>query len=353
MHLLSLRLCRFRNYGEETLTFSPKANLFTGDNAQGKTNLLEAVYLLITGRSFRTRSLTDLIQQGEETLYLEAQFESHSIPQTLTFALSPTEKRIVHNSAPLSTPLGLLRGVLLSPEDRSLITGSPALRRRYLDLHLAQLDPLYIRALSRYMRALKHRNHLLRSHHHTTLDTWEAHLAKEAATLTQIRAQATLKLEKPLQEIHNRLTMGRDPVALTYRPTLTTDPDENARAYRKARPRELLMGHTLIGPHRDDLLITIAGQEARAFGSEGQKMSCAFSLKLAEWEHLNARSEEVPLLLVDDFGLGLDGKRRGALQELVEEKGQLLITSPEAIPLNGESKAYTITNGTLAQPAHL
>ncbi|MGE3953794.1 MAG: DNA replication/repair protein RecF [Parachlamydiales bacterium] len=351
MHLLSLRLRHFRNYGEELFSLSPGANLFIGDNAQGKTNLLEAVYLLITGRSFRTRTLPDLIQQGEETLFVEAHFEKHTLSQSLTFALSKTEKRLLHNGTPLTSPLGLLRGVLLSPEDRALITGSPALRRRYLDLQLAQIDPLYVRALSRYTRALKHRNQLLRSHCHATLDTWEAYLAKEAATLTAIRSRAVPLLAAPFQENHTLLTGGDDRVTLTYQPTLTSDPRENALAYAKARPRELLMGHTLIGPHRDDLLITIAGKEARHFGSEGQKMSCTASLKLAEWDHLNSRSEEKPLLLVDDIGLGLDRQRKGRLLDLIEERGQLLITSPEVLPVSGA--IYSIRSGRLDQPAHL
>lgn len=174
--LKRLYLHHFRSYERKEFSFQPGINVIRGDNARGKTNLLEAVYLLSTGRSFRTVQLTDLIRHGEPFFYLEADFSTGPVTQHLKVSFDGQVKRVEHDGATYSqfTPLlGLFPTVLHVPEDIELITGSPTQRRRFLDLHIAQTDPLYIFHLARYFKAMRQRNVLLRQHKEATIESWE------------------------------------------------------------------------------------------------------------------------------------------------------------------------------------
>lgn len=180
----TLFLRDFRNYKEAAITFSPKVNTIWGDNAQGKTNILEAIYLLITGRSFRTPHLSDLIRFNTHSFYIKALFEKNGIEQTLTFSFDGEGRKIVHNSTPLptlSSLLGILNGVVLSSEDLSIVSGTPQSRRQFLDLLISQSNPLYLHHLCRYIQAMKQRNALLKRNYLQTITIWEEQMAPHAA----------------------------------------------------------------------------------------------------------------------------------------------------------------------------
>ncbi len=342
MTIKRIYLHNFRNYEEAAVDFSPKVNLFVGDNAQGKSNLLEAICLLMTGRSFRTSHLPELIHFGASAFHLEALFEKNGVEQLLKFSFDGSERKVIHNATPLpsvSALLGILQGVVLSPEDNSLIKGGPQGRRHFLDLLLAQANPLYLHHLARYMRAMKQRNVLLKKKQLETLFVWEEQMALSAPFLTCRRAETTLALETLSQSE----TFSSEKISLHFRSSAlhAVGPNEAAlknyylKQFEKQRKRESELGVTLSGPHRDDLEICLQGQEARHFASEGQQRSCVATLKLAQWKWLQQLIDAPPTLCIDDIGISFDPKREAELYRRTEQLGQVFITTARTPNFSG------------------
>ncbi|HEX4839074.1 MAG TPA: DNA replication and repair protein RecF [Rhabdochlamydiaceae bacterium] len=324
MFIQRLYLRHFRNYSEADVSFSQDVNLIRGSNAQGKTNLLEALYLLGTGRSFRTPHLKEMIQNDASFFFIEAEFLKDGIAQRIRLSFDGEIKKLDYNNtsyAHFSNLLGLLPIVLLAPEDVLLITGAPAERRRFLDIHLAQSDPLYVYHLTRYHKAVKHRNFLLRKKTTASIETWESLMVISAAYLRQKRQETVTTLIEGLKAGMLELSNQSDLLEIKYNSSYT----EN---YLYHRAKELILGTTLIGPHRDDLEILINGQEARSFASQGQLRSAVAAMRLAQWHHLKDRHQAPPLFCIDDFGVHLDGARREALLEKIAGFGQVFLTSP-------------------------
>ncbi len=322
--LVSLYLHNFRNYKEVEVTFSPEINFIHGDNAQGKTNLLEAIYLLSTGRSFRTTHLSELISQGESFFYLQASFMKDGLSQTLSLSFDGTTKKMDYNNTSyphFTNLLGLLPTVLLTPEDSVLITGSPRERRRFLDIHIGQIDPLYVYHLNRYTKALKQRNCLLKQHALDGIESWEAILLSSSLYIHKKRSELIATLTNPTNQAMQWMSHNQDSLELTYLPSLTDN-------YEKLRPKELSVGLTLIGPHRDDMLIHINHQDSKIFSSQGQKRCAVIALRLGEWAHFHEINSAPPLLSIDDFGLHLDATRNKLLLSSLSQFGQVFITSP-------------------------
>ncbi len=346
----ALFLRDFRNYKQAVITFSPKVNVILGDNAQGKTNLLEAIYLLITGRSFRTSHLSELIRFGAHAFYLEALFEKNGIEQTLKFSFDGEGRTIIHNFTllpSLSSLIGILHGVVLSPEDRNLVKGGPQARRQFLDLLIAQSNPLYLHHLSRYIKAMKQRNALLKTKSLKTIAIWEEQMAPSAAFLTHRRSQTV----KELESLSQSETMASDQLALAYRSSapLSSAYEQLTHyfltQFEKQRPRECELGSTLSGPHRDDLTIMLHDKEACKFASEGQQRSCITSLKLAHWKWLQQLLEEQPILCIDDVGVSFDRTREEELFKRINSLGQVFITS--ARPTGVEGHLIHIESGSV------
>ena len=322
--LSSLYLRNFRNYEEAEVIFNDKINFIQGDNAQGKTNLLEAIYLLSTGRSFRTAHLSDLILKGQSFFYLQAHFIKDEIPQTVTLSFDGTVKKMEYNNtvyAHFTNLLGLLPTVLVAPEDIELIVGSPGERRRFLDIHLGQIDPLYVYHLNRYTKALKQRNYLLKHKKLEGIESWETLLIHSSLYIQSKRAQLIEALRDLADHTMKSISETEDSLALTYLPSTT-------ESYQKLRSKELILGVTLAGPHRDDILIQINGQDAKAFSSQGQKRSAVIALRLGEWANFNQINSQPPLLSIDDFGVHLDDKRNDKLLSGLPQFGQVFVTSP-------------------------
>jgi DNA replication and repair protein RecF len=334
MELKSLYLRNFRNYEEATVAFSPGLNVIYGENAQGKTNLLEAIHLLITGRSFRTHHMRDLIRFKAPSFYLEAHFEKNGVDQLLKLNFDGEGRTLIHNATPLpslSSLLGILNGVIVSPEDHELVKGGPAARRQFLDLQIACESPLYLHHLSRYTRAMKQRNTLLRRKKIETIEIWEEQMAESAAYLTRKRLETVEALEKeePLKNHVDSITLSYQTASPVNRGAETLKA-YFIKQYERYRPREVEQGSTLVGPHRDDLMIYVSGKEARLFASEGQTRSCATGLRLAQWARLKTITEETPILCVDDVGISLDANREHSLYKRLGSLGQVFITSPKS-----------------------
>lgn len=357
--ICSLLLRNFRNYREAQIQFSPGVNLFYGRNAEGKTNLLEAIYFLSTGRSFRTSRLDELIIQGERYFYLEAVFVKDNIEQTIKISFDGTSRRLQLNATTYRGflhLLGLLPHILYTPEDIDLVRGGPTERRRFLDLHLAQIDPLYVHHWIRYNRAMKQRNCLLRSPDASGIESWEAIMAQSGAYLVQKRERAVADLVPYVEQTLKRFSADQELLSLLYRPAGihgNLKPEEYADKLRKSmethRKKEAMLGMTLSGPHRDDLRLEISGKDVRAYASEGQKRSCIAAMRLGQWERYQAMNGSPPLLSIDDFGAHLDKDRQDRLNAELTRMGQVFLTSPfddHAIS-SGSFAKFHIEQGTI------
>lgn len=341
----------FRAYEEAYFEFNPHVNLICGANAQGKTSLIEAIHCLVLGRSFRSRQSAELIKHGTASFHIEGKFLKHGIEQSLKMTFNGQERCLIYNSTPLptlSSLLGILPGVVIAPDDFYLIKGPPLLRRQFLDIQIAQSDPLYVHHLTRYSKAIRQRNQLLKSKQLATIESWERELSQAAAYIYIQRRRTVQELHKYCQTLYQRLTSESEPFEVHYKglPPQLEQPDEikdyQLKQFQKYRLREVALGYTLTGPHKDDLFFTIKGKDVRDFASEGQQRSCVTTLRLAEWQRLSQTGGEMPLMIIDDIGLSLDTSRRHQLLEKLIELGQIFLTSTDEMLLNPLSISKTI-----------
>lgn len=334
MQIEKITLSQFRNYTREEVVFSPRLNYIEGNNAEGKSNLLEAIYLLSTGKSFRTTKLHTLVQQGQSGFCLEALFTREGIAQELRvcYHLSPPSKQILYNQTSYASflpLLGIIPCILLAPEDISFIIGSPLERRKFLDLHLSQLDPLYVHHLGRYHKALQQKNLLLKQQKQKDLLPWEQVMALSASYLVKKRIETLLLLEKDLQQFISIFSETSESFSWRYENSATSIQTEDfLLSWEKNRKKEFLLGTTLSGPHRDDIGLFLQGQEVKTYCSEGQKRCCMAALRLAEWKRFQHSLGVSPLFAVDDFAIHLDEKRQGLLSRSLAMLGQVFLTSP-------------------------
>jgi len=332
MFLKHLILRSFRNYSEALISFERGINIIQGRNGAGKTNLLEAICLLSTGRSFRTVHLTDLIKKGASYFYIEAQFEQENVAQVLGIGYDGKGYRIHHNRTSLRGfvhLLGILPSVFYTPKDNDLISGTPAERRRFLNVQLSQMTPLYVHHLIRYHKAMKHRNALLKQKSQRAITSFEQVMALSAAYLMKKRSKLINALKPRMRFFARKLSLDEDSFNLFYEPSISMKRvDDIASLYAGQRHKELMVGTTLQGPHRDDFLITYDEKDAKTYASEGQKRSCITALKMAEWEELKNTNSHLPLMNIDDFGIHLDKQRLYLLKNMLKNFGQIFLTTP-------------------------
>jgi DNA replication and repair protein RecF len=356
MHLARLRLRDFRNYPRLDAEFGPGFHLLLGDNAQGKTNLLEAVYLLATLRSFRGVGGQPMIRQGAKGYFVGATVVGAGEHEIKTY-WSLRERQLTLDGQPvrrLADYLGTLRTVVFCTEDWQLIKGPARARRRYLDLLLAQTQPGYLDLLQRYARALRSRNALLKqpSVDEAALDSFTQELITRGNSLTQHRRALAPQLAELVRTAAARVAVGAEEVRLVYQPSVKED---FAVQLAQSRARERAWRLTLIGPHRDDVQLLLDDHAAAQFASEGQQRTLALALKLAQAELLTQVHGAPPVLLVDDVMGELDRQRRGAflplLERVHEARGQAWLTATAedwpALP-GGPRHRWRIQAGSLA-----
>lgn len=354
MYLRSLYLQQFRNYREAYFEFNPSLNLICGQNAQGKTSLLEAIHYLMLGRSFRPGLQQDLIHTEYNSFYLESIFSKHDIDQKLRLYVEGKERKIMYNSTSLSNIsnlLGIIQGVVMTPDDVNLVKGSPSIRRQFLDIQLAQVDPLYVHYLSRYTKAMRHRNQLLKQKTVASIESWEHEMAQAAAYLVQQRRGNLQALQLHCQAFYSYLTGEKETLALKYISGASDCQNESEiksfhlQEFHRNRHREMLFGYTLLGPHKDDIWIGIGGRDARFFASEGQQRSCVAALHMGEWKCLKHIAEDIPLFMIDDVSMSLDEKRCSRLLDQLASLGQVFLTTTDptlAHSFSGAKKIFSL-----------
>lgn len=332
MIVKSLKLKNFRNYNLLNLEFDAATNIFYGDNAQGKTNILESIYLAGTTKSHRGTKDRNLIQFGHEEAHIEAVVEKNGIPFQIDMHLKKNSpKGIAINKIPIrkaSELFGIINIVFFSPEDLNIIKNGPAERRRFIDLELSQLDKVYLSDLSNYNRILNQRNKLLkdisyRSDLLETLDIWDIQLVQYGNKIIERRKQFIEQVNEIISEVHTKLTGGREQLKLYYEPG--TGNLEFEKALQKHRERDIRMKSTSVGPHRDDICFMTNDLDIRKFGSQGQQRTAALSLKLSEIALVKEIIKDSPILLLDDVLSELDKHRQNYLLDSIRDV-QTLIT---------------------------
>ena len=327
MVIRSLKLKNYRNYDLWDMTFDPKTNILYGDNAQGKTNILEALYLTGTTKSHRGTKDRDMIQFGHDESHLETVVEKKGAAFQIDMHLKKNSpKGIAIDKIPIrraSELFGIVQFVFFSPEDLNIIKEGPAGRRRFIDLELSQLDKIYLSNLSNYNRIINQRNSLLKDlygqeHLIETLDIWDMQLAAYGTRILERRREFVEQVNEIISDIHYRLTGGRERIRLTYEESTGNLTFE--QALRKYRERDIRMKSTTVGPHRDDLCFLNNGEiDIRKFGSQGQQRTAALSLKLSEIELVKKIINDTPILLLDDVLSELDKHRQNYLLESIHD----------------------------------
>ena len=370
MKIKRLELTNYRNYREQTVSLAPGVSIFIGQNAQGKTNILEAVYYAALGRSHRTSSDTELIFWDEGKARLCIDFFRLDAENRLEFLFSREgRRRIMRNGASIRMKdlIGTINIVLFSPEDLFLVKGAPAGRRRFLDMEISQADPAYFYDLALYTRLLSQRNTLLKrirdgEAQESELSLWDVQLVPKAVSVMKKRIVAVKKLDGLAAKAQEDLSGGREKLSLRYEiHGMESASSENmtndlASWYNEKLAESLkvdiLRGVTRFGPHRDDLAFFVNDVDLRAYGSQGQQRTGVLALKLAELAFFREETGEYPILLLDDVMSELDRERREQLLTFIKgEKLQAMITATDEayFPSGGFGTVYHVERGTVSE----
>ena len=325
MVIKSLKLKNYRNYDLLDLNFDPNTNILYGDNAQGKTNILEALYLSGTTKSHRGTKDRDNIQFGYDESHIETIVEKRGICFQIDMHLKKNSpKGIAIDKIPIRKAgelFGIVHFVFFSPEDLNIIKEGPAGRRRFIDLELSQLDKIYLSNLSNYNRIINQRNSLLKDLYGQknlmdTLDIWDMQLAAYGTKVLEARKNFIKQVNEIISGIHFKLTGGKERISISYEASNGNMSLEEA--LKRYRERDMRMKSTTVGPHRDDICFTTdSGLDVRRFGSQGQQRTAALSLKMSEIELVKQVIKDTPVLLLDDVLSELDKHRQNYLLDSI------------------------------------
>ena len=330
MYIQELALNNFRNYGEVNIKLDKGINIFKGDNAQGKTNVLEAIYLCATARSHRTSQEKEVIKWDEEAAHITIDVQKRTFNDKIDFHLTQKGKAVAINKLPvakLGELFGTLTVVMFSPEDLQLIKKSPKERRRFIDIELCQFNKLYYYALKQYYKVLKQRNNALKQYHHNPnpdmLDIWDMQYVEYAKEVIRRRSDFIKEINEVAKKIHADISGGKEELEVVYEPNvLEVNIEEKVARYRQ---KDMMTQSSSVGPHRDDLKFLINGMDVKVYGSQGQQRTVVLSMKLAELRLMQENLGEAPILLLDDVLSELDDNRQRYLFSYTENI-QTLIT---------------------------
>lgn len=367
MHLEQLSLKNYRNYEKLDIEFNDKVNVIIGENAQGKTNLMEAIYVLAFTKSHRTSHERELIQWEKDYAKIVGRIykRNQSFPVEMIISSKGKKAKLNHlEQRRLSDFIGAVNVVMFAPEDLTLVKGSPQVRRRFIDMELGQIQPTYIYHLAQYQKIVKQRNHLLKqmqfqNQDRAMLEIMTEQLIEHAAIILEKRFIFIDLLENWAKEIHASISRGLEQLEIHYRSTIEVSEDTNKetiedtyyRKFKEIQDKEVERGTTLIGPHRDDLAFHVNNKDVQTYGSQGQQRTAALSLKLAEIELIHKEVGEYPILLLDDVLSELDDYRQSHLLNTIQGKVQTFVSTTSVDGINHETlnkaELFRVTAGTV------
>jgi len=364
MYIEKIVLKNYRNIDNTYLNLNSNLNFFIGNNGQGKTNLLEAVYLMATTESHRTNKDSELIQWNKDRALVQLKIIKTNFDLKISYRIENRNKLIKINNNPLekmSDLIGNLNVILFSPEDLKIIKGGPSNRRKFLDLEISQVNSYYYHLMKEYEHILKQKNKLLKKIYYKEkkdldlLEVWNDKLADKGASIIFKRLKVLKKLKILARLAQRKLTSGNENLNIEYDCNLKIEEKHKKeeikniflRKLKEKQKEELERGYTLSGPHRDDLKLKINGMNVRKFGSQGQQRTVALGLKLAELELMKSESGEYPVLLLDDVFSELDKKRRNTLLSIIDDKIQTLITTTDTEDITKLLKKKNSSNSCL------
>jgi len=367
MILISLELTDFRNYDNLSIEFGDKKNFLIGNNAQGKTNILEAIYLLCLSRSFRTNYEKDAIRFSAPHYTIKGIFKLNTgNVHTIIFHCSQEKgKQITINRKRLSRASELIGNfpvVLSSPDEYVLTVGPPPGRRKFVDILLSQIYKKYFSYLQDYHRIVQQRNTILSNwkisgvKSASIIDPWDQRLVEIGSKIIEYRNQFTVSFSDILKNIYSGLVIKREELTLSYRPNIFSNNTDAIQTFfldrlKQTRQKEIQRGTSLTGPHRDDFVFNINGQELRKFGSRGQHKTVLLSLAIAQFDLIKEKTQEVPVILIDDLYSEIDSEREVKIIESLNKMGQVFITTTQShnkmnIKSNSDSY-YLIEDGKI------
>ena len=332
MYVESLALKNFRNYEKLDIRFSDSINIIHGDNAQGKTNILEAIFMAATTKSHRNSKDRDIIRFGEEESHIRLNLKKRDVGHRIDMHLRKSKpKGVAIDGIPIkrSTELfGLINIIMFSPEDLSVIKNGPGERRRFMDMEICQLSRIYYSNLLKFNKVLDQRNNLLKQIYfkpkmESTLDVWDEQLVDVGRSIISERSNFINMINDIIRDIHSGITSDNEKIEIKYEPNV--DKDSFLQVLKDKRKLDIKNSITMTGPQRDDFGVFINGNDVRVFGSQGQQRTAALSLKMAEIQLVKRIINDNPILLLDDVMSELDEKRRNALLENISDI-QTLIT---------------------------
>lgn len=363
MHINTLSLKNFRNYGEENITFTDGINILTGANAQGKTNAAEAIFFLCTGYSPRANKDKLVIKNGEESAEISGVAKSLYGDVSVRVAFNKNDNKSIYVNGlqvlKVGEILGNINSVFFNPAELKLVQESPEDRRRFLNVSLSQQSKSYFYALQRYNKILSQRNNLLKEPNvsliRETLPIWDEQFTKQAGKIIKARNEFLTLISPIAEQKHNHLSDGKETLKMKTESGYYGTEEEIAYAMKEdlktSFERDLRLGYTSIGPHRDDIKFTLNDMDVRVYGSQGQQRTVALSLKLAETETFYNRFGEYPILILDDVLSELDKKRQRKLISAVEHL-QTIFTATgldRSIFKNKQFNRLIVENGKVKQ----
>jgi DNA replication and repair protein RecF len=367
LHINELKLTNYRNYLSEKISFENNVNVILGENAQGKTNIMESIYVLGLAKSHRTTRDKELIYWDKEYAKIEGSVQKKSGLLTLEIIISTKGKKVKLNrleKRKLSEYIGALNIVMFAPEDLNLVKGSPQVRRRFIDMEIGQINPVYLYHLALYQKILQQRNHLLKDlqrkkSDNGLLDILTEQLIGNSAKVILKRFEFVSMLEKYAKPIHRDISRNSEDLRIEYKPSIEVS--ETAKLskieevllenFSKIKAKEIERGITLIGPHRDDLLFFVNDRDVQTYGSQGQQRTTALSIKMAELELIYEKIGEYPILLLDDVLSELDDYRQSHLLNTIQGKVQTFVTTTSVEGIDHqtlkEASTYIVEKGDI------
>lgn len=358
MEVKQLTLSNFRNYKNETIKFNSGLNVLIGNNAQGKTNILEAIFMCAIGKSVRVKKDKDLIMWDKEFSKISLSSTKSNFSKNIEIYLFQNQNKAIKiNGVPIKKMgqlMGEFNAIYFCPDDLKLVKESPEERRRFMDIDLSQLNKIYFYALMKYNKILAQRNKLLKTTSNLktlndTISIWNEQLAECGATIIKYRLDFVNLLKKFAFVLQNYLTENKEKLELEYTGIVCESVEEIKKELlnqlNKSVEKDFDLGYTTVGPHRDDIKIVVNGIDIRHFGSQGQQRTCALSLKLAELEIFNSVIGEYPVLLLDDVLSELDLNRQNRLLNKIKDI-QSIITCTD-FNFDVKCTKFSIVNGNL------